>query len=196
MKTQYANEGLSRTTIYPWHAFFAAGRTSARSGWLKTSSMEIMVNTVKAIIMEDQYLMVRELGATLHICQSSVQNILSTKLKMKCVLSVWVPYYLIMEQFAKWVSVCHEWKEELQKDQNMLKKVINCNKIWAYHHNPYTECRRVVWKHQTHRRRKWGNQRVSAKSCLRLSRTTVAWLAYYSCRYQNNFTMSVSCRAY
>ncbi len=91
--------------------------------------------------------MVRELEAMLDISKSLVQNILSKKFKMRSVSSVWVPYLVMVEQLAKRVLVCHEWKEELRKDPNMLKMVVICDGIWTYHYDLCTKHESAVWKH-------------------------------------------------
>ncbi len=80
MKTVYGNDVLGCATIFCWHAFFAGGRALAaallRSGQLKMSSTEIMVNMIEAIIMEDRSLTVRELGAVFdNFCMSSLSSV-------------------------------------------------------------------------------------------------------------------------
>ncbi len=67
-----------------------------------------MVNSIEAIIMENQSLMVRELGAMLDISKSSIQNILSKKWKTKLVSSVWVLHNLTIEKLMKQVLVFHK----------------------------------------------------------------------------------------
>ncbi len=79
MKTAYRNNVLSRATIFHRHAFFAAGRPSAvallRNGPPKTSSMEVMVNTIAAITMKDQSQMIKESGAMFdNFCKSSFSS--------------------------------------------------------------------------------------------------------------------------
>ncbi len=69
MKTVYGYNILGHAIIFFWNTFFTVGKASAaalpRMGRRKTSSTEIMVNTIEPIIMEDQSPMVRELGAML-----------------------------------------------------------------------------------------------------------------------------------
>ncbi len=71
----YSNNVLSCATTFHLYASFAVGRASAatlmRSSRLKTSSMEIMVNKIEALIMKDRSPTFRELGAMLdNFCMS------------------------------------------------------------------------------------------------------------------------------
>ncbi len=74
MKTVYRNDVLSCAPLFHQYTFFTVVRLAAallRSGQPKTSSTEITTNTIEAIIMEDQSLTVRELGAMLdNFCTS------------------------------------------------------------------------------------------------------------------------------
>ncbi len=73
MKTPYGTNVLCHVTIFHWHEFYVVRRALAaillRNGRPKTSSTEIMVNMIETIIIKDQSLIDRELGAMLvNIC--------------------------------------------------------------------------------------------------------------------------------
>ena len=107
-----AGQAMSAVQIIVWHKCFKGGRESVesdpRSGRPETSRTPESVQCVWAVIKNDQRLTVWELEADLGIPKTTVSEILTQDLGMKCVVAKLVPQLLLPEQKEHCAAVADE----------------------------------------------------------------------------------------
>lgn len=167
----FGDEAMSRARVYEWYKRFRDGRTSVdseeRSGRPSTSTNEVMVNTVRAVIRDDRRLTVREVAEDLNLSYGSVQTILTENLGMRRVSAKFVPRLLTDEQKHDRLSKATELLECARGDPNFMKTIITGDESWVYGYDPETKTQSSQWKTATSPRPKKARQvRSSVKVML------------------------------
>ncbi len=110
-----------------WHKEFKDGRQSAEllSHTDQPASVctAMNVNTISAIIREDQHLFLLKLKDLTNFSQSSLYRILRDQLKMRCIFSTWVPHFL--------TTVAKKWLSRIDSQSDVLMRVITSEEIWV-----------------------------------------------------------------
>ncbi len=112
MKEAYEGQFLGTSIIFKWNKKFSEEWESLsliHGGQAATVSTEMNVNSVAAVIREDQHQSVQTFAESLHISKTSVHWILTENLGMKRVRSMWVPHFLTITQMDTPVEICQEW---------------------------------------------------------------------------------------
>ena len=95
LQKAFRDDAMSAVQIKVWHKHFTDGRESVESdpcsGRPATSRTPDDVENVRATINKDRQLTVRELEADLGIAKSTVSEILTQDLVMKCVMAKFIP---------------------------------------------------------------------------------------------------------
>jgi histone-lysine N-methyltransferase SETMAR len=98
----FGEDAMGITQIKEWYNRFKYGRTSvesdARSGRPSPSRNDELIDQVRALVMQDRRVTVRELAEEVGIRTGSVHSILTDDLAMWRVSVKFVPKLLTMEQ--------------------------------------------------------------------------------------------------
>jgi len=113
---------MSRTQCYEWFKRFEKGRMSVgddpRLGRLSTSTDDVHVERVRAVIRGNSRLTVREVPNEVGISIGSYHQILSEKLQMRRVSSKFVPRLLTDDQKENRVEISQELLANANGNEN------------------------------------------------------------------------------
>ena len=127
MQKVNGDDCLSRTQCYEWYQRFKAGRTSTeddvKSGRPSTAIYDNNVEKVRAVILANRRLTVREVAEEVSISKSSCHTILSKKLEMHRVASKFVPRLLTVDQKRNRVTVSQDLLDRSNADENFIKTI-------------------------------------------------------------------------
>ncbi|KAL6417959.1 hypothetical protein ACFW04_012427 [Cataglyphis niger] len=137
----YGKNCMSRTQCYEWFNRFKLGRTvikdNEKSGRPSTSTNDVHVEKMRAVIRENSRLTVREVSEEMGsiICKSSCHLLLTEKLNMHRVAAKFVPRLLTEEQKEKRIAVSRELLDLSNDNKNFLKNVITGGETWIHNYN-------------------------------------------------------------
>ncbi len=137
MKNKYADGCYLLRAVEHWHSKFKKGwqlvELIPHAGQLVTSSSDVNVDTVSAIIRVDRHLCLQKLEEEVHIPWSSFHQILCDKWKMCHILSIWVPYFLTKEHMNASFNMCKAqvWQWNFSGLNLLTPSIIHCAvRIW------------------------------------------------------------------
>ncbi len=102
------------------------------------STMETNINTIQAVIDDDEHLSTRALQVLLHIPWAIIHCILTEKLEMMHVASTWVPHMLTSDAMRIHVENTSKFLGFIAEDSTYVKWVVTCDETWEYHCGPLT----------------------------------------------------------
>ena len=124
----FRDDTMSAVQIKVWHKHFKDGQESVESDPLSgrpaTSRTPENVEHAWAAINQDRQLPVQELEANLGIPISSVSEILTQDLGMKCVVAKFIPQLLLLEQKEHCAAVANDLIQTATNEPDSLKKVV------------------------------------------------------------------------
>ncbi|PNF20350.1 Mariner Mos1 transposase [Cryptotermes secundus] len=147
----YGESVMSKTRVYEWYKRFQDGREDVaddeRPGRPSTSTTDENVEKVKAMIMNDRRITIREVADDVGISIGSCHEIFSNVLGMKRVAAKFVPKLLNFEQKQRRMEVAQESLKEVNDDAELLKRVITGDETWVYGYDVETKAQSSQWKH-------------------------------------------------
>jgi hypothetical protein len=99
---------------------------------LSTSYDDAHVAQVREIVRFNRRLTVRKITEECNMSIGSCHDILTTTLYMHRVVPKFVPKLRRQEQRNSRVAICQELLARANEDENVLKKIITCDKTWLY----------------------------------------------------------------
>jgi [histone H3]-lysine36 N-dimethyltransferase SETMAR len=151
MKTAFKEDAMSASSIKFWYSRFKDGRqltsSDPRSGRPVTAKTPDNIERVRAAIMEDRRLTVRELEDDLGIPKTTVFEILRDELGLRRVSAKFVPRLLSTDQKENRLAVADELFEVANDDPNFMKTVITGDETWVYGYDPETKVQSSQWQH-------------------------------------------------
>jgi len=143
LQQAYGEDCLSHTQCHEWYQHFISGRTSTeddpKSGRPSMLMDNDHVEKVLAVIRQKHCLSVCEVTKEVGICKSSCHLILTDKLKMRRVVTKFVPHLLTDAQKENHVTVSQELLDRSNADENFLKNVITDDETWVYSYDGKTK---------------------------------------------------------
>ena len=126
----------SYDTIVKWIAYFKKGGTDLkhqpRSGRPITASIQSNIEMVAALIEEDPYLTYKELVELTSLSAGTLNTIIHQHLKLRKIVSRFVPYDLTEQGHQKRVDICKENLEQIESGKWRLPDIITGDESWFY----------------------------------------------------------------
>ena len=136
----FGDDAMGITQIKEGYNRFKDGRTSvksdARSGRPSTSRNEL-IDQVRALVMQNRRVTVRELAEEVGISTGSVHSILTDGLAMR----------RVQKQLR--LEVSQDMLDYANSDPEFLNIVITGDESWVYGYDPETKAQSSQWKHST-----------------------------------------------
>lgn len=153
MISAFGNEAPSKATVYRWFTEFQRGRASLSDdfggGRPKTAVTQENIDAVQELILEDRHVTYQEIQVTLGIGASAVHEILHEQLKVRKLISRWVPHLLTDLQKAGRVTWCKKTLKRLQgKEPNFVNNIVSGDESWIYSYEPESKAQSTVWTFQ------------------------------------------------
>lgn len=149
IKQAFGNDSMTDCNIRVWYNRFKSGRETVasdpRSGRPASSNSPENVEKVRAAIVKDSRLTVRELEDELNIPKTIVAEILTEKLGLRRVAAKFVPKVLTAEQKERRLHICDELQATSENDPDFLKKIITGDESWVYGYDPETKAQSSEW---------------------------------------------------
>lgn len=150
LRKAFPEDALSRTRVFEWHKAFKQGREAVvddpRSGRPSTSTDEDHVAQVKALVLDNRRMSVRELAAEVGISKTQCHVILTDILDMKRVASRMVPKTLNILQREHRKMVATEMLANVDSDPNFMKRIITGDETWVYEYDMETAQQSSEWR--------------------------------------------------
>ena len=143
-------QALKRSTVYEWVAKFKDGRTSLedkpRPGRPLSSFTPENVVKVKACIMEDRRITIREISETLELNAFTVHQIIHQELDMRKLTARWVPRLLNEDQKKKRLEICQNLLTRAESEQEEFwSRLITMDESWLPFFMPETKLQSRMW---------------------------------------------------
>lgn len=147
----YGESAMKKTSVYEWYKRFQDGRENVeddeRSGRPSTSTTDENVEKVRAMVMNDRRITIREVADDVGISIGSCHDIFANILGMKRVAAKFVPKLLNFEQKQQRMEVAQESLNEVNVDSDLLKRVITGDETWVYGYDVETKAQSSQWRH-------------------------------------------------
>ncbi|CAH1964710.1 unnamed protein product [Acanthoscelides obtectus] len=108
----FGNEAPHQSTISRWYGEFKRGRVSLSDdpsvGAPKMAVIQENVDAVRKLIIKVRHVTYRKIEASLKISKTSIQKILHEELRVRKLVSRWIPHLLTEEQEAARVNWCQK----------------------------------------------------------------------------------------
>ncbi|XP_053411309.1 histone-lysine N-methyltransferase SETMAR-like [Nycticebus coucang] len=140
----------SRATIFRWFQEFRRGRTSLRdeerSGRPATAVTEENIAAVEKMVRKNSQVTIKDIEAALQIGSPAVSKILHNYLRVRKVLSRWVPHTLTDEQKRIRVKWCQEMLIRFDGGKSRrISDIITGDETWIYQFDPENKCQSTMW---------------------------------------------------
>ena len=162
----FGEDAMGPTSIKEWYNRFKDGRTSAesdsRSGRPSTSRNDAVIDQVRALVLEDRRITVRELADEVDISIGSVHSLLREDLALRRVAAKFVPRLLTTEQKQLRLEVSQDMLDSVANDPGFMNTIITGDESWVYGYDPETKAQSSEWRSSTSPRPKKVRQVRSA----------------------------------
>ena len=146
----FGDEAMCVTQIKFWYNRFKNGRGSIESdmrpGMPSTSRNPEMAEKVRALVMGNRRITIREIENELGIAYGSAQAILTEELCMRRVAAKFVPKLLTREQQDLRLDVAQDMLNCANQDPQFMKKIITGDETWVYGYDPEAKVESSQWK--------------------------------------------------
>ena len=140
---------MSRTRCYEWFKRFKEGRMSVgedpRPGRPSTSTNDDHVDRVRAVILGNRRLTVREVADEVGISTGSFHQIFTEKLQLRRFSAKFVPSLLTDGQKENRVGISRELLANAKGNENFLKNIITGDETWVYGYDVETTMQSSQW---------------------------------------------------
>jgi histone-lysine N-methyltransferase SETMAR len=135
----YGDSSPSFSTIKKWAAEFKRGHTNLeddpREGRPKTATSSEIIEQVHDMVLDDQWMKVREIDETIGISKEHVGYILHEALDMKKLCTRWVPHLLTADQKHTRVKISEQCLECFNKNKtDFVHRFITVDETWIHHY--------------------------------------------------------------
>ena len=158
----FSNDAMGITQSKEWYNRFKDGRISVesdtRSSRPSTSRNDELIDQVRALVMQDRRVTIRELAEEVGISTGSVHSIPTNDLATWRVSAKFVPKLLTMEQKQHHLEVSQDMLDYANSDPEFLNIVITGDESLVYGYDPETKAQSSQWKHSTSPRPKKAKQ--------------------------------------
>ncbi|XP_050296406.1 histone-lysine N-methyltransferase SETMAR-like [Anthonomus grandis grandis] len=149
----FRNEAPHQSTVSRWYAEFKRGRVSLsddpRSGAPKTVVTQENIDAVRMLITEDRHVTYREIEASLAISKTSIQKILHEELRVRKLVSRWIPHLLTEEQKEARVMWCQTTLDRFEAGNSKnVYSIVSGDESWIYSYEPENKRQSSVWVFQ------------------------------------------------
>lgn len=153
LQMAFMDEGPSKATVYRWYNEFRRGRLTLRdeerSGRPLTAVTEENVQTVKNLIQDNRRITYQEIQQIMQIGSGSVHEILHEHLRVRRIVSRWVPHNLTETQKQARVEWCHDMIDKFDAGSSRrVYDIITGDESWIYQYDPETKRQSTVWVFQ------------------------------------------------
>jgi [histone H3]-lysine36 N-dimethyltransferase SETMAR len=152
LRSQFAEQCLSRPRVFAWAKSFREGREAveneSHARRPTTSCTPDNIARVDELIRADRRVTIREIAEELEISVGSVEKIVRNVLKFSKVSARWVPRLLNEDHKEARVSVASSLLKRFQKEGNdFLDSIVTCDETWVHHYTPESKRASMQWKH-------------------------------------------------
>nr|XP_012143528.1 PREDICTED: putative uncharacterized protein FLJ37770 [Megachile rotundata] len=145
----YKDDSMSRTSVFEWHKNFKDGREDdedeQRVERPSSSRSDTNVDKVREILNSDRRLSIRLIAQELNLTKSTIHSIVTEDLQMRKVCAKLVPKVLTEEQKERRVTISRELLECLERDSNLLDRVITGDETWIFEYDPESKMQSAEW---------------------------------------------------
>lgn len=172
LRQAYGEQAMSRTQVYDWHRRFKNGEESVedgrfRSGRPTTSRTDENIARVREVIRADRRQTIDEVASVVGISHGTCHAILTENLNMHRVCAHMVPKMLTSEQREERALRSGELIDMVDRDPDLLNRVITGDETWCYLYDPLPKRRSSEWKSpQSPRKQKFRLNRSKGKVML------------------------------
>ena len=104
----------------------------------------------ESFVMKDRRVTVRKVAEEFDLSYGTAQEILTSKLELKCNCARWVPHLLLPEQKKVRVQICRELTSRYAEEgDGFLNKIVTSDKTWFHFFEPESKQESSLWKHAT-----------------------------------------------
>lgn len=161
--------------VRKWCREFKAGRTEIhddeRSG--RPSVSDETIRKLDEVVREDRRITIHELSCFLpDVSKSTIQRIVTEKLKYRKVCARWVPRMLTEDHKRQRVEAAREFLERYADERDdFLNSIVTGDETWVHHFTPESKRQSLEWRHPTSPRRRKFKQTQSTGKIM----ATVFW---------------------
>jgi len=146
----YGDSSPSFSTIKKWAAKFKHGHTSLeddpREGHPKNATPPEIIEQVHDMVLDDQWMKVREIAETIGISKERVGYVLHEELDMKKLCARWVPRLLVADQKRTRMKISQQCLERFNKNKtDFLHQFITMDEAWIHHYTPESKQQSKQW---------------------------------------------------
>lgn len=153
LKKVYGECCMSRSQCHEWFSRFKKGQESIEDdehGSRPVTATDIVhVEEVRAKVLANGRITVREIAEELDISKNSVDRILVEHLNMRRVSAKIVPRLLSDEQKVNRVSICEDLLDRSNLDANFMNLIITGDETWVYGYDMETKKQSSQWMEQS-----------------------------------------------
>lgn len=153
LKMAFMDKSPSKATVFRWFNEFKRGRVTLadeeRSGRPRTAATEENVLAVKNLIQENRRITYEEIQHIIQIGSGSVHEILHEHLRVRKIVSRWVPHNLTQTQKEVRVEWCRDMIAKFEAGSSRrVYDIITGDETWIYQYDPETKRQSTVWLFQ------------------------------------------------
>ena len=146
----FGDQAIGQTACFKWFAKFQSGHESfeddQRSGRPSTCASEKNVEKISVTIEKDRRQAIRDVAKATNLSFRSCQSVLTKTLGMRRRAAKFVPRLLTAEQKQQRINICKSLKRSLNRDRNLLSKIIAGDETWIFGYDPETKNQSSQWK--------------------------------------------------
>lgn len=152
IKGAYLDNSLSRCRVFEWHKKFKDGCESVedepRPGRPQTARNDTKIAEINDLIQNDRRIGIKRISDNVNLSYGTTQKIIHEDLEYRKIAARWIPKVMTDEQKANRVTICQQWKRQLQRNPQFLNNVVTCDESWFYHYDPELKSQSMQWKHK------------------------------------------------
>ena len=150
MKNTYRDNGPTVFVVQYWVRKFKFGfpgvRDEVRSGRPVEAITEKNVSKVKALVLEDRRITIKELIFQTKLSRGTIGRILHDHLNMSKVCARWIPRLLTDEMKAERKRCSAMLLEHFQSTPNFFDRLVTVDETWVYLYDPEMKYQSKEWK--------------------------------------------------
>jgi histone-lysine N-methyltransferase SETMAR len=100
---------------------------------------------VQQLVMQDRHITLRMLSVELTVSKDTIRAIMCDDLEKKKMCPKFVPHLLAPEQKTLRIESCGNFVEMVEKDENMLSKIVTGDETWCFMYDPMTKWQSCEW---------------------------------------------------
>ena len=150
LKKVFGHDAMSQSRVYDWYKRFREEledfEDDARPGHPGTSITDENVEKIKAIVLNNSKIVIREVAEEIGISCGSFGDIFSNVLNIKRVAAEFVPKLLNFQQKKHRATIAEQMLTDFADDPELLKRVITGDETWLYGYDIEMKDQLPQWK--------------------------------------------------